>query len=119
MRQPASTSFSMQRVGAMIMRYSYLLRSSWSRVLDLVYWPAVQMVTWGFLQTYLARLPQTATPASRATLAAGTLIGAIMLWDILFRGQLAFPVFSRGGLVAQCRQSHDEARCGHPNSSSP
>ncbi len=75
----------------MILRYTYLLRSSWSRILDLIYWPAVQMVTWGFLQTYLARLPQTGT-AGRATLAAGTLIGAIMLWDILFRGQLGFSL---------------------------
>jgi ABC-2 type transport system permease protein len=87
-----SQSFSTQRVGAMVTRYSYLLRSSWPRILDLMYWPAVQMVTWGFLQTYLAHLPQVATPASRATLAAGTLIGAIMLWDILFRGQLGFSL---------------------------
>jgi len=88
----SSSSFSMQRTGAMVLRYTYLLRSSWSRVLDLMYWPAVQMVTWGFLQTYLAHLPQTQTLASHATLAAGTLIGAIMLWDILFRGQLGFSL---------------------------
>jgi ABC-2 type transport system permease protein len=88
----SSPSFSPQRVGAMVRRYSYLLRSSWSRILDLMYWPAVQMVTWGFLQTYLAHLPQTQTLASRTTLGAGTLIGAIMLWDILFRGQLGFSL---------------------------
>jgi len=84
--------FSFQRVGAMIQRYTYLLQGSWSRILDLMYWPAVQMVTWGFLQTYLAQLPQQATVVSHATLAAGTLIGAIMLWDILFRGQLGFSL---------------------------
>jgi len=87
-----SPSFSFQRVGAMIERYTYLLRGSWSRILDLMYWPAVQMVTWGFLQTYLAHLPQQATVLSQATLGAGTLIGAIMLWDILFRGQLGFSL---------------------------
>src|SRR5215469_10487642 len=27
-------------------------RSSWPRLLDLIYWPTVQMVTWGFLQYY-------------------------------------------------------------------
>ena len=32
---------SPHRVGAMVMRYLYLLRSSWSRVLELIYWPAV------------------------------------------------------------------------------
>jgi ABC-2 type transport system permease protein len=88
----SSPKFSFQRVGAMIRRYTYLLRSSWSRIADLMYWPAVQMITWGFLQTYLARLPQDASSLSHATLAAGTLIGAIMLWDILFRGQLGFSL---------------------------
>ena len=37
----------------MVTRYLYLLRSSWPRVLDLIYWPTVQMVTWGFIQTYV------------------------------------------------------------------
>ncbi|MFZ0840355.1 MAG: ABC transporter permease, partial [Xanthobacteraceae bacterium] len=27
----------------MVSRYWYLLRSSWPRVLDLIYWPTVQM----------------------------------------------------------------------------
>ena len=46
-------AFSPARVGAMVTRYSYLLRSSWPRVLDLVYWPTVQLVTWGFIQRYV------------------------------------------------------------------
>jgi ABC-2 type transport system permease protein len=85
------TNFSLARVSAMVTRYFYLLRSSWPRVLDLVYWPMVQMITWGFLQTYLGRLPQNDKGAS-ATLAVGTLLGAMLLWDILFRGQLGFSV---------------------------
>jgi len=84
--------FSFARVGALVTRYSYLLRSSWPRVLDLMYWPLVQMLTWGFLQTYMARAATTDGMASRASLAAGTLIGAMLLWDILFRGQLGFSI---------------------------
>ena len=45
--------FSPRRTGAMMLRYWYLLRSSWPRLLDLVYWPTVQMITWGFLQFYI------------------------------------------------------------------
>jgi hypothetical protein len=48
-------AFSLGRVGAMVLRYTYLLRSSWPRLLEMIYWPAVQMLTWGFLQTYLAQ----------------------------------------------------------------
>jgi hypothetical protein len=74
------------RIGAMILRYWYLLVSSWPRLLELVYWPALQIVTWGFLQSYIA---QNAGFFARA---GGTFIGAIILWDILFRGQLGFSI---------------------------
>ena len=74
------------RIGAMILRYWYLLISSWPRMLELIYWPALQIVTWGFLQTYIA---QNAGFFARA---GGTFIGAIILWDILFRGQLGFSI---------------------------
>ena len=85
------TIFSPKRVAAMVTRYVYLLRSSWTRVVDLIYWPALQMITWGFLQTYLARFPHEGA-AGKGTMAAGTLIGAILLWDILFRGQIGFSM---------------------------
>jgi len=84
--------FSFFRVHALVMRYIYLLASSWPRVADLIYWPLVQMLTWGFLQTYLARLPPQSGFVGKATIAAGTLIGAMLLWDILFRGQLGFSI---------------------------
>lgn len=77
---------SMQRIGAMILRYWYLLLSSWPRLLELLYWPALQVLTWGFLQLYIA---QNANFFARA---GGTLIGAVILWDILFRGQLGFSI---------------------------
>ena len=73
-----SAAFSFQRVGAMVLRYSYLLRSSHLRILDMVYWPAVQLLTWGFLQTYLLRAGALNAPGGGAQ-AAGTLIGAILL----------------------------------------
>jgi ABC-2 type transport system permease protein len=81
-----SEGSSARRIAAMMLRYWYLLRSSWPRLLDLVYWPAVQMVTWGFLQYYIAN------NAGFFAKAGGTFIGAVLLWDILFRGQLGFSV---------------------------
>ncbi|MES1156083.1 MAG: ABC transporter permease, partial [Pseudorhodoplanes sp.] len=44
------------------------------------------MLMWGFLQSYV---DQNATFFARA---GGTFIGAVLLWDILFRGQLGFSV---------------------------
>ncbi|MGC2777867.1 MAG: ABC transporter permease [Bradyrhizobium sp.] len=74
------------RIGAMVLRYWYLLLSSWPRLLELMYWPTLQIITWGFLQTYI-----TANAGFFAR-AGGTLIGAVILWDILFRGQLGFSI---------------------------
>ncbi len=83
--------FSLLQIGAMVQRYLYLLRSSWSRILGLIYWPAVQMLTWGFLQLYFRRAA-AGQAESAVALAAGTLIGSMLLWDILFRGQLGFSI---------------------------
>ena len=81
-----TVDFSLSRVGAMERRYWYLLRASWPRILDLIYWPTVQMLMWGFLQMYVA---QNAGFFARA---GGVFIGSVLLWDILFRGQLGFSI---------------------------
>jgi ABC-2 type transport system permease protein len=44
------------------------------------------MITWGFLQYYIT------SNAGFFARAAGTFIGAVLLWDILFRGQLGFSI---------------------------
>src|SRR4051795_6491276 len=78
--------FSPRRVAAMVLRYWYLLRSSWARLIELIYWPTVQMMMWGFLQSYLGQ------NASFFAKTGGAFIGAVLLWDILFRGQLGFSI---------------------------
>jgi len=80
-------TYSPRRTAAMILRYWYLLRSSWPRFVDLVYWPTVQMITWGFLQYYIMQ-----NAGGFFARAGGTFIGAVLLWDILFRGQLGFSI---------------------------
>jgi ABC-2 type transport system permease protein len=86
LKTTAHQGLSMHRINAMVLRYWYLLMSSWPRLLELIYWPALQIITWGFLQSYIA---QNDSFFARA---GGTLIGAVILWDILFRGQLGFSI---------------------------
>ncbi|HZB89901.1 MAG TPA: ABC transporter permease, partial [Stellaceae bacterium] len=66
----------------MLLRYLFLLRSSWPRALELVYWPAISMVLWGFTSQFLM------TNSSYVARAGGVLLAAVMLWDVMFRGQL-------------------------------
>ena len=88
----------------MVLRNWYLLRSSWPRIVDLIYWPAVQMLMWGFLQLYLI------DKTSMAAQAGGAFIGAVLLWDILFRGQIGFSIsFLEEMWSQQSRQPDDDA----------
>lgn len=70
--------FSPYRVGAVVLRYLYLLRSSWPRRLELIYWPTVQMTLWGFLNQFLA------THSEWVAQASGILLSAVLLWDVLY-----------------------------------
>jgi ABC-2 type transport system permease protein len=84
--RPKYRSVSLSRIGAVILRHYYLLRSSGPRLLELIYWPLVQMLVWGFMQTWLL------AQRGGAAIVAGTLIGAILLWDVLIRGQQGLSV---------------------------
>jgi ABC-2 type transport system permease protein len=82
-RTPA---FSGRRIGAMVRRYWYLLRGSWPRIVELAYWPTVQMIMWGFLTLHLRN------DSAWVAQAAGVLISGVLLWDVLFRGQLGYTL---------------------------
>jgi ABC-2 type transport system permease protein len=82
----AARGFSPARIAAMMRRYLYLLLGSWPRALELVYWPTVQMVLWGFTSRFLM------TNSSYVARASGVLLAAVLLWDVMFRGQLGVSV---------------------------
>ena len=71
-----------RRIGAMVLRYFYLLKSSWARVVELAYWPTMQMLIWGLTTEFLM------SHSAYFVRAGGVLIAAVLLWDILFRGNL-------------------------------
>jgi len=73
---------SARRVLALLRRHAYLLLTSWIRIASMAYYPTVTMVLWAFLTLYLA--PNNSFLQS----APGFFIGAVLLWDVLFRGQL-------------------------------
>jgi ABC-2 type transport system permease protein len=82
----AGGGFSPARIGAMLLRYLYLLQSSWPRTLELLYWPFIQMVMWGFTSQFLM------TNSSYVARAGGVLPAAVTLWDVMFRSQLGVSI---------------------------
>lgn len=73
---------SARRIRAIFRRHAYLLLGSWPRILELVYWPAVQMLLWGFLTLFLKE------QSGLVARTGGLFLSAVLLWDTLFRGQL-------------------------------
>jgi ABC-2 type transport system permease protein len=73
---------SARRVRAVLRRHGYLILRSWTRVASMMYYPTVTMIVWGFLTLYLAPTNSFLKDAP------GFFIGAVLLWDLLFRGQL-------------------------------
>lgn len=78
--------FSVTRVATLVLRYWYVLRGSFLRILDLAYWPTLQMVVWGFMTQFLAG------QSNYVAQAFGVLISAVLLWDVLFRGQIGLSI---------------------------
>ena len=90
----ATNNFSPRRVFAMILRYAYLLRSSWPRIIELAYWPTVQMILWGLITKHLLTYGNGGS-GNWLVEASGLLLAAVLLWDVLFRSQLgvSLPFF--------------------------
>ena len=86
LRRFGEAPFSPARVWAMLLRYLFILRSSWPRTLELLYWPTLQMLIWGFMSQFLRG------NSSYVAQAFGVLLGAVMLWDLLFRSQLGLSI---------------------------
>lgn len=78
--------FSVERVWALVLRHLFLLRGSWTRIAELIYWPMINVVMWGFFSRFIT------VQSDWMAKAAGVLIGAALLWDVLFRSNLGLSV---------------------------
>jgi ABC-2 type transport system permease protein len=76
-----------RRIWGLMFRHLALYRRSWPRVLELMYWPVLQMVVWGFVTAYLAGLQNNVASA-----AAGVLLGGVLLWEVAIRSQMGFAI---------------------------
>ncbi len=69
------------RIYALMARHLYLYRRSLPRMMEIVYWPLLDLAIWGFITVYLMKfegqIPGVVT----------FFLGALILWDVLFRAQ--------------------------------
>lgn len=74
------------RVLALVIRHLYLYKRSVPRLMEVFYWPFLDLVIWGFITTYLTKFKGTLPDF------IAFLLGALILWDILFRSQQGLSV---------------------------
>jgi ABC-2 type transport system permease protein len=77
----------LRRIWGMMYRHLALYRRSWPRLLELAYWPVLQMLIWGFTASYLA-----ARMGNPLAIAASTLLGGVLLWEVALRSQMGVAI---------------------------
>ncbi len=77
---------SLQRILAYTVRHLYLYKRSMPRLMEVFYWPVLDLLLWGFVTVYLSR--QSGAVPHFVTF----FLGALILWDILFRSQQGISV---------------------------
>jgi ABC-2 type transport system permease protein len=68
-------------------RHIALYRNSWPRMLELAYWPTLQMFIWGFTSSFFA-----ARMGNAGAVAVGVLLGGVLLWEIALRSQMGVAI---------------------------
>ncbi len=69
------------RIQALLIRHLYLYKRSFPRIMDIVYWPVMELLLWGFISLYLEK-------SKLAGFSVVTvLLGAIIFWDLLSQSQ--------------------------------
>lgn len=77
---------SLRRIWGLCYRHLALFRRSWPRVLELAYWPTLQMLVWGLMTSYLVGQNNV------AVVGAGVLLGGVLLWEVALRTQMGFSI---------------------------
>lgn len=78
---------SLSRISAMFLRYFYLHKRSVPRTFEIIFWPVMELLVWGFVTLYIQSISQDAV--SRIIV---FLINAMVFWDILYRSQQAVSI---------------------------
>tara|TARA_B100000963_G_scaffold361564_1_gene397738 strand:- start:2390 stop:3181 length:792 start_codon:yes stop_codon:yes gene_type:complete len=72
------------KIFALSLRHIYLIKGSFPRILDLIYWPTIQIFLWGFISKFFT-LNSTYYDNT-----VGIILSAAILYDFLFRSSISY-----------------------------
>ena len=72
------------KIFALSLRHIYLIKGSFPRILDLIYWPTIQIFLWGFISKFFT------LNSSFYENTVGIILSAAILYDFLFRSSISY-----------------------------
>ena len=72
------------KIYGLSIRHIYLIKSSFPRILDLIYWPSIQVFLWGFISKFFT------ISSSYYNNTVGVILTAAILYDFLFRSSISY-----------------------------
>ena len=72
------------RIYALFLRHFYLIIGSFPRILDLIYWPTIQIILWGFISKFFTMYSDYYNNT------IGVILSCAILYDFLFRSSISF-----------------------------
>ena len=75
---------SWHKIYGLSLRHIYLIKGSFPRILDLIYWPSIQVFLWGFISEFFTMT------SSYYSNTLGVILTAAILYDFLFRSSISY-----------------------------
>ena len=75
---------NLSKIYGLSLRHIYLIKGSFPRILDLIYWPTIQIFLWGFISKFFT-LNSTFYENT-----VGVILSAAILYDFLFRSSISY-----------------------------
>ena len=75
---------NIDKMYGLFLRHFYLIKGSLPRILDLIYWPTIQIILWGFISKFFSIY----SDYYNNTL--GVILTCAILYDMLFRSSISF-----------------------------
>jgi len=75
---------NINKMYGLFLRHFYLIKGSLPRILDLIYWPTIQIILWGFISKFFSIYSDYYNNT------VGIILTCAILYDILFRSSISF-----------------------------
>ena len=72
------------KIYGLSLRHIYLIKGSFPRILDLIYWPTIQIFLWGFISKFFTM------ESAYYSNTVGIILTAAILYDFLFRTSISY-----------------------------